>query len=52
MENQKQIRAPANRGMNQQNSYYSNKSRDYKKNHKERYIHQTKTHYQQGLTNI
>ena len=31
MENQKQIRAPANRGMNQQNSYYSNKSRDYKK---------------------
>lgn len=31
MENQKEIRAPANRGMNQQNSYYSNKSRDYKK---------------------
>lgn len=32
MENQKEIRAePANRGMNQQNTYYSNKSRDYKK---------------------
>tara|TARA_Y100000389_G_scaffold159971_1_gene161968 strand:- start:3656 stop:4966 length:1311 start_codon:yes stop_codon:yes gene_type:complete len=32
MENQKEIRAePANRGMNQQNTYYSNKSRDYRK---------------------
>ena len=31
MENQKEIRAPADRGMNKQNSYYSNKSRDYKK---------------------